>query len=834
MGANPTAVEKYGLTPEAIALQKGHVEAAELLRNWVQEEADNDAASSSGVSVTSSASRRRLHPQRSFDALALKVSQHASNPHLHLHNSSTSSLASSSHTPPPITTTFGRRISTSSHLLESGSHRRPSLPAVLEKAVHPAAVLKHALGISSLRRGSEGQHQARGASNIGTPMSGFWAHSAEEFEQEVDDPALGPVSSKASRRKSEDFDQSSRSASLVRSRSHAPGHDLPSTAPPTRTRFFPTDITGGDPRSARIVRTTSIGSATSASSANNFYRPRQSSQLSRRPSMSPGSVASGQTGKVFVEEEDEEHAEGEESADDSRPRVSRAPTMSRTPSARRLPGAPIASQLRTAVVQRRSSVASSAFSLNTASSSRAGSSLGTSETDPKVPLMDSDDSKLDQEMGGLAMSADDETNNETIKASRRSGSGTITNRDRASSVNSSSSLQPTSSSTQSKVTLAAPVQYPNPPLIDGNSNAELVPFRKAETRSSRSNSAGTDGRFSSSPASSYSGPGTLSTYAPSNSTVATSVAPSSPNPGSQHFARKPLLSPLYEHRGGKSDSGTANSASLAVTTSEQARRNVRRAEQDLLAFDLKSDERSLSQQLAAYGQSLSLERKLKASEAASGSKAYVWETLGKDGKRVVTPVSNGGQEGYHVTSAPIHKSTKHADDLAKVVAPQWRAVPSQDRLMPPPPPGRRSVSPSQSPQSLGNSPSRRSKDSKDSSSLSPTILNSTHSAATTRASSPSSTASSTAVYPGPGGVSYVEVAPHTTTPKRSSKTGTRSERGHSQKGGSVTSSKDQVLIDAAEQARIQSAIPSAQLTAAKPKKGGGFARRLLSSVKGRE
>lgn len=106
----------------------------------------------------------------------------------------------------------------------------------------------------------------------------------------------------------------------------------------------------------------------------------------------------------------------------------------------------------------------------------------------------------------------------------------------------------------------------------------------------------------------------------------------------------------------------------------------------------------------------------------------------------------------------------------------------------------------------------------------------------TRASSPSSTSSSL-VLGGSNGVSYVEVSSPTSAarslrPPRSSGAGGKSDRTHSQKGGSVTSSKDQVLLDAAEQARIAAAIPQAQITTGATKQAKkGFARRLFSSVK---
>lgn len=264
-GARTTAVEKNGLTPEEIALQKGNTAAADLLRSWAEDEAD--AASSSGTSLASGASKhRRLHPQRSFDALALKISHHAPSTHLHFPSSSSSlSLAVPPTSAAPGNAAFGRRLSTSTHLLDPSSHRRPSLPSVFEKAAHPAAALKHALGLASLRRGSEGQHGGSSASmsgassRTGVAASGFWGKTAAEYQQELDEGSSGSGSS--SRRRSDEFGRA------------------PSSAPPVQTTFTPAEL---EPRSATVARTASIGSAKSA----NFYRPRQSSQLSGRPATS--------------------------------------------------------------------------------------------------------------------------------------------------------------------------------------------------------------------------------------------------------------------------------------------------------------------------------------------------------------------------------------------------------------------------------------------------------------------------------------------------------------------------------------------------------------------
>lgn len=200
-------------------------------------------------------------------------------------------------------------------------------------------------------------------------------------------------------------------------------------------------------------------------------------------------------------------------------------------------------------------------------------------------------------------------------------------------------------------------------------------LKRVETRTSRSNSASTDARFSSSAASSYSGPGALSTYAPTVSTAATSVAGyanSGAHGSASHKSREQTspvirqgprqdartsLSPLYEN-GHHSVSLATTPSPSNIVTSEQARSRVRKAEQALLSLSKSglvssesqtpttstrggsgrgpSGHTALQQRLAAYGQSLSLERKLAAMEGAqvngqsstSAQGQYHIETIG--------------------------------------------------------------------------------------------------------------------------------------------------------------------------------------------------------------
>lgn len=646
-GAKTNIVEKYGRTPEAIARQSGHDDAAALLESWEGDEGDR--ASSSGTSIRS-ASKSLRHPQRSFDALALKLSQHASASTCHLpplnlsslaHSGSSLSLNQIPHTAPSSTGSFAPRISPSNqHLLET-SRRSPSLPSVFEKAAHPAAALKQALALASLRRGSDGaeRKQGRSSSLSSHGSSGVWGDAPqdsalEELEsfEDVTDP----------RRRSDTLEGLGRSVSLTTSLA---GHQIPSTAPPTKTSFYPREIgTGGFESAAppaRIGRTNSLGSSHavpgSLKASSNFYRPRQSSQLSGRTTSS-GSWAPPSP-HVFLDDDEEA---GQEQGTDDRPAAVEDPNATvrqRRRTISTVPVSPLATNLHSRSLrsahERQGSAASSGFSLN--SSSRPVSSAGgTPETDSRPTLSNYSDDPPVEFGGSGATGSGAPARNVVGPPSSSLPRRSLHLRDRTDSTGSGSS-------TLSRRPATAPAAH----SIHASTSNELLPpppgRQHIETRSNRSNSAGTDGRFSSSPASSYSGPGGLSTYdpsyAPSNSTVATSVAPSSPmgwsGPPPPSLARQPLLSPLYERHGSKSSESTI--------TSEQASKIVKKAEQDLLAFDAKkSGPDAVRAQLAAYGQILSLERRLKALEGGSatssvhsapGSK-YVFETIGRDGSRV--------------------------------------------------------------------------------------------------------------------------------------------------------------------------------------------------------
>lgn len=526
-GATASLREKYGLTAEQLAIQKGHGEAAEMLRNWIEEEG---APMSSGASQRS-LGKRRLSNVRSSSPLF---------PLLARASSTVSSIGSTSEMSPTFDgSSIPRRLSNKSHLSDGSSQRRRSnIPTIFRKAAHPAASIKHALGLG---QGSSDSASIHSTDSRTTLSKVFWGGKTRETHgkgAETEDTS--------SRRFSEESYQSTglqRRVSSSQSRSQD-----------EQAGFYAQN--GGSSGSSLAVSNTSSSSFPAlslphpppaninASLANTFYRPRQSSQLSGRSAIiSPRLPVSPH---VFDDDDD--------SSPDPRSTVIRSASVA---------------------------------------SSRQSSSTGALEL-------------------------------------RRAAA----TRDRTNSQGSNGSV-------------ALPSTLDHRYSSDAFVHAE---GKIAETRTSRSNSAGTDGRYSS-PGSSYTGPGPLSTYAASNSTAATSVYPSSL--ASYPIARPPLLSPLYE-QGPLGSSNSSHPPSLptaSITTSAQARSRVKKAEQDLLAFDTSqssdssapSNRLTLSQQLAAYGQSISLEKKLMAQEGKSGAE-YRYETIAKDGSRYSLPSSVGSKK----------------------------------------------------------------------------------------------------------------------------------------------------------------------------------------------
>ncbi|SCV71461.1 BQ2448_3049 [Microbotryum intermedium] len=737
-GAKPNALEKYDLTPEMIAEQKGHLEAAQLLRER-SEGFEDDASSinqgraSSSSSLRLSLSKKRLHPRRSLDALAVSLQQHASNPHLLLAQRSPNAVASTSlHSIGQSITSPGasgevsgpstnKMLLTNHPVHEAHSARRPSLPSVFEKAARPTAALKHAFGLGH-RGSSDGPsgRVLRKSSSKSSLSASVWGKDPHgDFVEDEED--LYGYGTEADELEDEDLPIRRKSEEITRSNSKRDSvgsltsiRETPSTAPPTKTTFAPDHSMGPPPPPASLSRSGSISAASAAS----FYRPRNSSQLSGRVvSSTPQSPQSPQSPssnvQVFIDDEDE--------ATPVNSTLRQRTLTAGSPSSR-------ASPLVAPGWRRETSATSSQFSPHTPAQSQLPSGIVTPDSMLTSSRATSDDGASGSHSSRTRSRGETHVpssigSRTTVEPARRGAGFVVRNRTDSASSTASSALSRRHLSIkiaglnvnegQRRTVSTSPALLPEPVV------------KKAETRTSRSNSAGTDGRFSSSPASSYSGLGTLSTYAPStNSTTPTSIATSksshNASPVPQYHARLPGLSPLYESSPNSSPS-TNNTKSRQhlqsgghITTSAEARTRVKKVEQELLEFAASASSASgasttkntagaaavpmsLTDKLAAYGQGLALERRLKAIEKNGGatpppgaSGGFRFETIGTSSSKAAGSTSE--VEGCDSASPT---STTTASKLT-VPVPQWRAIPPVDRLMPPAAAaasGRRSVSP---------------------------------------------------------------------------------------------------------------------------------------------
>lgn len=682
-GARVNTVEKYGVTAEMLARQKGHLEVAEFLRQWSENVGSNEDDTES-----SNSNRKKGSLKRSAKNLGRKLSSNSNkgldfppsgsnlSPNLYPTSNSSrrSSISSTSHVSISDSTTTNNQSS-------NNSARRPSLPSVFEKASHPGAALKQALGMSTLLR--QRSIVVSSANNVDdddddskSVKSGFWSRSRESSTSEGGD--------ERTRRKSEEFSRLARKESVESSISSSSNtsrsisrqlqnqqRQHPSTAPYSKTKFDSNDLGFTSPSSSYInssgfslnLPTSSsnnnASTSNSTSLANTFYRPRQSSQLSGRnftttstysddasTSSAGGGVAGGSRGApVFFDDENEE-------------------TVNKKLSKGVLNSLPLPYQPSRARSNRRAR----------RESSGGNSALSITSTTPSLPTATQRsvrENSLPGEFGELEIGGDEDQRGSvvedgdildgvaTLKVSNRSGTLMVDPkkvqqqqqqaRNRGDSISSSN----TTNSSFSRRTGGSSIIVPKPFTILHSNSIDAL--RGGNQNRNRSDSAGTDGRFSSSPASSYSGPNSgnsLSTYAnttiSSNSTAPTSLANSqigtsqfSPISSNGSNNNRPALSPLYE----------MESNGLVGLTSAQASAKVKKAEKDLLAFDGNlgngveggtgggSGKLTLSQQLAAYGQSLAMERKITAleeGEKSSGEQQYHYESISgkKEGKKV--------------------------------------------------------------------------------------------------------------------------------------------------------------------------------------------------------
>ncbi|GAA5980001.1 hypothetical protein JCM11641_008259 [Rhodosporidiobolus odoratus] len=889
-GADPRLLEKHGVSPEAIALQNGHLDVAEALRSWsppppssAGDRGDDDVASLLSsrssfrhLSLAGEKGKRRfsssLHPQRSFDALATKLHQHASSTSLHS-LASLASAASAGASPNPSTSQIslgaavspslsadssfsgqkvGRRISLPPrphrrlHGEGNGSStRRPSLPSVWEKAAHPGNTLKQALGFNSAHRNGRAsvaeRLEAVAGSSSGSLSSSLWAGERmpielEEAEEDEEEGHAG--AERAEHCRSMEVHRPLRRDSF-QGRSQASSTTSSPTLPPASAAGNALS-TLPPPAIPALVR---------AASQHQFYRPRQSSQLStqsfssRRPSL---------------DDDEEDGGDGAEQRDgvfEDSPPPSTATSPAR-PRAFSNPNPHSAGNcsplLQQAHFNQKQQLTSSRQREASAASTAEGSTVTPSSSRPST--------------GGGAF-ADGELSSAESASQGGSGASRTRGPPPGDVRKTWSTQQPPSSSSSSA--------YPHP-------NSSKPPTAVAAARA-RSNSASTDSslaaptRFSSSPGSTQSGP-TFSTYAPSSSTAPTSVAPSSPGAGARAAfipTGKRGLAPLYEGTPPRLGMGVGllrEEEEEPVTSRAQARRKVKQHERELLAFHPAlstssaassgggkggsgaGSAKSLKEQLAAYGKSLRVEKEL-----AEKEERERMEKIGKEGFTI--EIVSHKAPAHPGRSAAASPSTIAATLPSSTAAPAWRAIPSTDRLAPPASalPAKRGPSPSTSTPSrqLGESVSAASRtptttpnkeNSTASSPARPPSLASTTSGGKETTVPPALPSSPPVLGQGPGGISFVGVQPlsssalrqhatpassssHPNPQPRTSRSSHSSDKGTAAGtggGSSVTSvaapggkvsTRVQVEEDRKRKAELEGKVPKAVRTVPEKKKG---------------
>ncbi|BGP42386.1 hypothetical protein JCM10450v2_006480 [Rhodotorula kratochvilovae] len=631
-GADPRKCEKHGLTPAQMALTNGHHDACALLRAWAVQLDDADSAASEAASLVStrggggppsirstlSLTRRAkgpggVHPQRSFDALATKLAHaapagRASTSSLH----SLASLASSSAgaspalgsaSPASSQISLGAVGSGAQVVRRASAHseegredaargpapRRPSLPSVWEKAAHPRAAFRQAFGRNGgTRAGVKRAPSSAGGRSVTSLLSDEALYEEEDYGGSASEGDGDEGAERAERR---------RSLEVHRPLRHDPWHgagaaerlepidddegsddDVPT---PVQTRAPQLPLV--PPQPPPPPSTPPAGTLTRVSS-HHFYRPRQSSQLSkssfsdRRPSLDGDDEGSS----VFHDE-----ATPPPTAPNSPPTSPRRPRAVSNPNPQSGTRSPLLQQVQLSQQQH-------------------------------------------QHIQQLHLQRAREDSASTA-SSRASTAGALADGEFSSTENGDSSGA--SGALRSRMSAPGDVR-----------RAFLDPAQaQQQLNRARSNSASTDGslaaRASSSPTSSFSGP-TFSTYSytPSTSSAPTSsYAPSSPGGGARARAKDAgvtavpvalqgrLLAPVLEVR--TPPLTTAQQEEVgAPQTRAQARSRVQRAEKELLASaaDARSSrsggsgasgsaatsQRSLKDQLAAYGRSLKAEKEL--------------------------------------------------------------------------------------------------------------------------------------------------------------------------------------------------------------------------------
>ncbi|GAA5842236.1 hypothetical protein JCM9279_002827 [Rhodotorula babjevae] len=741
-GADPRVPEKHGLTPAQMAATNGHRDAAALLHTRASrmddaDEAGSQASSRSGggsgrppsvrssLSMTRRSSKGGVSAQRSFDALATKLAHASHTTPLHAlglaSNSSLHSLASLASSATGHSPHLGTGSPASSSQISLGAvsgagaaglagpvtrqrsrpdggagstTRRPSLPSVWEKAAHPRAALRQAFGRAGDRRPSD----ASVLSEEDGERSGDEDGGAEYAEHRRSLEVHRPL------RRDSYQGTSAGGAERVMDPIEDEGDedDVP-TPVQTRAPQLPL-VPPQQPPSP-------VGTLARAAS-HQFYRPRQSSQLSRS-SFGDGHSSFDADSSVFHDDHE-----------------STPPSVPDPP-----PGAP-------------PNAAAAANPEPTSPTSprraRATSNPGP-QTGARSPLLQQVQLSQQQQQHFHQLQVQLRRSREESGPSGPSGiggGGGSTASSRPSTSGSGAADGEWSSSAENEdgavpYSGAGAPRARGPPSFDArrtfldlgaagappsSSPALSLQVAAAQNRA-RSNSASTDGSLAA--RSSYS-------FAPSTSTAPTSVGtPSSPggaNAAGRHghghhgkeaaMTSMPMgppqgryLAPVYELRPPPPASRSAvapTSEDDEPKTKAQARSRVQRAERELLALaheagasssragsngssgSRATSQRSLKDQLAAYGKSLKAEKELVEREereqrVGGGARkdvpvapGFTFETISKSATASTSPSSS---------APPTPTPTS---------VPSWRAIPPVDRLGPPSTAahGRRSVSPS--------------------------------------------------------------------------------------------------------------------------------------------
>jgi hypothetical protein len=728
-GAKPDSVEKLGRTPEMLALEHGHPVAAELLRTGAQnfregalEEAtdeDDDgasfvsrksskprsplsasltpnrtvgpyrlgpSASSSSLRMAGLASasamakpaRRLLASQGSSDSLSLRASASA------LKDRVRSSSPHKRPTPVNMLSTRSERMtrqssSGDSHSLIAapGPSRRPSLPSVFDRAAQSLGLSSPSPSTSSrpapLTISQSSHNHPRMRSGTGSSSRTL----ASVFTRKTDDatsPSLSyrdgssaggspPLMSDSDVASSSGFPTPRRGMSqeeLGDEQRAFLGLPVPPATAPAHQSSFPQGVQG-------MSHSASTGQIPPVPS----YRPRKASQLS--------SVAITGLTEIRKTSPDGAVAEDEDDGDDA---VSLGPggSMHRRNSS--------STSAKAKAFFGRMSRASSRRSSFSEKASRPSFASGDSSENARTAFREETVTPEDRPVPDEAVATLDP--HDTASEAGDTFPGPSSRETAVARANSRSRGDSVGSNASSASRFTGPSSYVGnlSPLANAASTDHLHPgdaTAVARTRPSRSGSSATDPDLrqvalgnaalasSSANASILSGsPGSnTSSAAPSSahsahSTAATSAIWSST---STHASRGSDMRPAKMRTATSTSTSSGGNPPRTPTgeliTPSLAHSLVQKAQQDLLAYDPSNASSSLSEQLAALGEKLSIEREVKAAaerskhgHATAAPTPYVWEKLGKDGTR--TPVQRSERRTATPVGLGLHRGPGHA------------------------------------------------------------------------------------------------------------------------------------------------------------------------------